>query len=306
MLAPRSKASLVTGVAVVSLSLLVVTACLPPSAEPLSSETVEIAARAFVYRLAGEFLQAGRSVDAPFVMATRNSSLYVMRRQVTAAEYSRCVSAGACKPTANDSDGAPDVPVVKVNWNDATAYAAWFSKQSGYDWRLPTDDEWAFFAGSRFHDDALSIAAKTDPSSRWLARYEKEAKREPLDQRPRPIGAFGANEYGVVDLSGNVWEWTNTCFVRRALDAAGQPLRGSTVNCGIRVVEGQHRAYVTDFVRDASRGGCAAGTPPSNLSFRLVREDAAAALIPKLRRILIRVGSRFCQSTGGQRWGCPS
>jgi len=64
-------------------------------------------------------------------------------------------------------------------------------------------------------------------------------------------------------------EWTNICFVRTALDEAGKP----TVNCGARVVEGQHRIYVTDFIRDARAGGCAAGLPPSNLGFRLVRES---------------------------------
>ena len=43
--------------------------------------------------------------------------------------------------------------------------------------------------------------------------------------------------------------------------------------CGIRVVEGRHRTYMSDFVRDARGGGCSVGTPPSNLGFRLVRDD---------------------------------
>ena len=50
-----------------------------------------------------------------------------------------------------------------------------------------------------------------------------------------------------------------------------QPL--PTVNCGVRVAEGAHRAYVTDFIRDARAGGCAQGVPPANLGFRLVREE---------------------------------
>ncbi len=45
------------------------------------------------------------------------------------------------------------------------------------------------------------------------------------------------------------------------------------------VVEGEHRAYVTDFIRDARAGGCAVGKPPSNLGFRLVRDDAPAGFI---------------------------
>jgi hypothetical protein len=42
--------------------------------------------------------------------------------------------------------------------------------------------EWAFAAGSRFHDDALLVAASRDPSVRWLARYEKESDQDALDQ----------------------------------------------------------------------------------------------------------------------------
>ena len=58
--------------------------------------------------------------------------------------------------------------------------------------------------------------------------------------------------------------------MRTALNEAGQVSRSQ--NCGVRVVQGQHRAYVTDFIRDARAGGCAAGVPPSNLGFRLVVE----------------------------------
>jgi formylglycine-generating enzyme required for sulfatase activity len=85
------------------------------------------------------------------------------------------------------------------------------------------------------------------------------------------LGTFGANRNGLVDLAGNVWEWTDTCFTRNALDERG----GShvlTSSCGVRVVEGRHRAYLADFIRDARGGGCAAGSPPKNLGFRLVRE----------------------------------
>jgi hypothetical protein len=45
-----------------------------------------------------------------------------------------------------------------------------------------------------------------------------------------------------------------------------------TENCGVRVVEGQHRTYVADFIRDAQAGGCAVRTLPANLGFRLVRD----------------------------------
>jgi sulfatase-modifying factor enzyme 1 len=171
-----------------------------------------------------------------------------MKQQVTVADYDRCVAETKCKARSPLESFDPNLPAVQVSWQDATAYAAWLSAKTGETWRLPTDEEWVFAAGSRFHDDALLIAASRDPFVRWLARYEKESEQELLDQRPRLPGAFGANEYGLLDLSGNVW-------------AAG----ALTVNCGVRVVEGEHRTYVTDFVRDARGGGCTVGKPPSNL-----------------------------------------
>lgn len=45
-------------------------------------------------------------------------------------------------------------------------------------------------------------------------------------------------------------------------------------NCGVRIANGRHRGYVPDFIRDARSGGCAAGIPPANLGFRLVRETS--------------------------------
>ena len=146
--------------------------------------------------------------------------------------------------------------------------------------------KWAFAAGSKFTDDGLP--ADSDPSRRWLARYAREAAAD-KDTTTRAFGTFGANEHGLLDLSGNVWEWTTTCFVRAALDDAGRTVK-QTQNCCVRVAEGAHRAYVTDFIRDARAGGCASGTPPTNLGFRLVREPTS---------FLARVASVFARTSIG-------
>ena len=282
MLTLKVTCGVMAGVVAVSFGIASVTILMSSSARLNSVEVVEVAPRAFVYRMAGDFNQAGRAVDAPLVTIAWTSALHIMRRQVTAAEYDRCFAAAKCKSRSPRGSSDPDLPVVQVSWEDATAYASWLSAETGETWRLPTDEEWVFAAGSRFHDDALLVADSGDPSARWLARYERESERERLDQRPRPIGAFGSNEYGLLDLSGNIWEWTRTCFIRQSLDEAGKPAGASTANCGVRVIEGEHRTYLTDFVRDASAGGCAVGRPPSNLGFRLVREGNAFAAIASM------------------------
>jgi formylglycine-generating enzyme required for sulfatase activity len=242
------------------------------------------------YRLAGEFTRAGKPVEAPMVTARVARRFAIMKTQVTAREYQRCVDERACKPLAVNVAILPDRPAVLVSWRDAQAYAGWLSRRTGVTYRLPSDEEWAYAAGSRWRDDAVSIDAD-DPSRRALARYEREVQLKEaaaIDGDPKPVGSFGANEHGVLDLAGNVWEWTSTCFTRVKLD---DPAAVPTVNCGVRVVEGQHRSYVTDFIRDARAGGCAAGVPPANLGFRLVAErgSVVAALARSARRVLFGV-----------------
>jgi len=265
---------LLTAAVAAPLSVAAIPTLLPPPSGSSPVEAVDVAPRPFPYRRAGEFNLAGQPVDAPLRTLVRTSVLHIMRQEVTAAEYDRCVAEAECTARLAFERNDQDLPAVQVSWHDATAYAHWLSARTGQSWRLPTDEEWVFAAGTRFHDDALLVGVSRDPSVRWLARYEKETARESLDRQPRPAGTFGMNEFGLFDLSGNVWEWTNSCFIRQSLDAKGNPLGPTTENCGVRVVEGEHRAYVTDFVRDASNGGCSAGQPPSNLGFRLVREDS--------------------------------
>ena len=232
---------------------------------------IELAPGSVRYRVAGDFTRGGKPAGAPLATIRITQPLAIMKHQVSSADYQRCVTDNACRTLSPDVAVAADRPAVMVSWRDADAYAAWLSRKTGETYRLPSDEEWAYAAGNRYRDDGLPVDGN-DPSKGWLARYERESglKSAAIDSKPRPLGAFGANENGLLDVAGNVWEWTNTCFVRTALDESGNA-SSSTANCGVRVVEGQHRAYVTDFIRDARAGGCAAGIPPSNLGFRLVR-----------------------------------
>jgi formylglycine-generating enzyme required for sulfatase activity len=223
------------------------------------------------YRASGEFTRAHRPAEAPVKTLRIEQPLTIMQSLVSSADYARCVADRACQPLGADVSVAIDLPAVQVSWRDAQAYADWLSRRTSGRYRLPTDDEWAYAAGSRWQDDGVPVDA-ADPSRRSLARYERESKLKEtavVDGEPKPFGSFGTNENGLVDLAGNVWEWTSSCFVRTALD---DPTAQPIVNCGVRVVEGRHRTYITDFIRDARAGGCAAGVPPSNLGFRLVRE----------------------------------
>jgi len=243
-----------------------------PVAHPANSEITEIAAKPFQYRLAGDFSRDGRPAEAPLREARLAASIKIMNRQVTAGEYARCADDGGC-PKIPHASAMADRPMVGVSWRDATAYAEWLTNKTGLVHRLPTDEEWMFAAGDKARDEPLPLVDPIDPAQAWIARYEAEANRaRPGALDPQPVGTFGRNDNGLQDIGGNVWEWTNTCFLRMTLEPAGAA-RVTNTNCGVRVVQGAHRTYMTDFIRDPRTGGCAAGVPPANLGFRLVVED---------------------------------
>lgn len=260
---------------------------LPPDAAgaKLAIETVTIEPAPFDYRLPGEFLKSGRITDGPRQSRSLPRPLEIMAYQVSTEEYASCVADGACEPP-NGPNGPGDLPVTGVSFHDAVAYADWLSEKTGEHWRLPTDEEWAFAAAERLGDDVPAIAeAEADnPAARWIAAYRERNTGKAGDTTPKTRGAFGANGHGLLDIAGNVWEWTSTCYTRAHLDADGSLVQ-STENCGVRVIGGRHRGYMTSFLRDGKSGGCAAGMAPDNLGFRLVKDPPPSIAQRWLRRI---------------------
>jgi formylglycine-generating enzyme required for sulfatase activity len=148
------------------------------------------------------------------------------------------------------------------------------NRKSGVNWRLPSDEEWSYAAGSRFVDDALGDDGNEDnPAKRWLLKYQKYTNADTgSDPVVKPRGSYDVNENGIFDMSGNVWEWTNSCYERVRIVEGQKPTDQIIVNCGVRIIEGQHRAYITNCIRDARGGGCSVGAPPDHLGFRLVKD----------------------------------
>lgn len=243
-----------------------------PRATPVEPpETVRIAAGVQSYRPAGEFRQGTQIVDAPQERRAV-AALEIMKYQVSEADYALCVADGAC--SAAPTGGVEGAAQTSINYGDATDYAAWLSGRTGEVWRLPSDAEWVRAAGDRAAQDGLGAASLApDPSRRWIASYQREVKlRGEADLAHHPQGHFGLNDRGVADIAGNVWEWTDSCFENGTVSADGRSIAARSSYCGVRAVQGKHRAFIIDFIRDARSGGCAAGVPPDYLGFRLVRD----------------------------------
>jgi serine/threonine-protein kinase len=129
---------------------------------------------------------------------------YLDKTEVTNKQYAEFVQATGYKvPTHWVNNAYPvgtgDLPVVNVDWADARAYAEWAKK------RLPTEEEWEFAA--RGTEPRLYPWGDT-----WVSgnAYTKESKLTTL----QPVGSVpsGASPFGILDMSGNVWEWCNDNF----------------------------------------------------------------------------------------------
>ena len=238
------------------------------------TRTITVPPGSFAYREAGEFYRDNYAVDGPKSERRMRRSVEIMKYQVSAADYDRCVGDGACQPRDARAEPRANIPATGVSFDDAVAYADWLSRKTGETWRLPSDEELAFVAGERYPDDALGIPADSrNPALRWLADYEREtARKASRDPHPQPFGSFGESESGLADFGGNVWEWTSTCLSRVNLDKVGKRV-ATDVSCGIYIAAGKHRSPLSSFIREPKSGGCSVGTPPDNVGFRLVREN---------------------------------
>jgi formylglycine-generating enzyme required for sulfatase activity/uncharacterized caspase-like protein len=170
-------------------------------------------------------------------------------------------------------------PVVCVSWNDATAYAAWLSQQTGKRYRLPTEAEWEYAARggtptSRYWGDAAQEAC------RYANVADQTAKRTFTDWTihacedgvvyTAPVGSYDANPYGLYDILGNVWEWTCSAW--------SETYDGSETRC-VTGDSGAHRVHrgggwhrYPRYVRAAIRSPAAAASRYAALGFRLARE----------------------------------
>ena len=91
---------------------------------------------------AGEFQMGSNAkpAEAPVHRVAIQKDFAIGRREVTFAEWDRCVAAGGCKYSPPDPAwGRGDHPVTNVSWDDAEEFLAWLAKTTGKPYRLPTN-----------------------------------------------------------------------------------------------------------------------------------------------------------------------
>lgn len=177
----------------------------------------------------------------------------------------------------------PEWPVVHVAFEDASAYAAWLSAQTGQRYRLPSEAEFEHALrnghstrypwGDAVPTTVLANLTGDGDRSRRKRRWSNAiAGYSDGYWGPAPVRSYPEEGFGGFDLYGNVSEWVQDCWhdsYRRA------PVDGSAwVNAGCeeRVLRGGSWASALDRARSAYRQSAAESTTHARVGFRVVRE----------------------------------
>jgi formylglycine-generating enzyme required for sulfatase activity len=178
-------------------------------------------------------------------------------------------------------------PTVCVNWNDAKAYVDWLVRKTGKPYRLLTEAEWEYAARARTEPgayprfwfgneekDLCRYGNGADQTAKTVVPGAKDWPAAPCSDGyayTSPARAFPANGFGLLDMFGNAWQWTEDCY-HESYD--GAPADGSaftTGDCSRHILRGGSWYYVPRLLRAADRNGNTPVYRSSFYGFRLGR-----------------------------------
>lgn len=191
------------------------------------------------------------------------SAFHIDTFEVTNSDFKAFVDATGFKTDAEKSgdkpwtayaEGKENHPVVKVSWNDASAFCKWAGE------RLPTEAEWEMAARGT-DGRAYPWGSDWDP--------KKVNGKEAGIRGTTAVGSYpgGASPFGVMDLGGNVWEWTATIADHYPGNTAASKLYGSNVY----IIRGGGWFDVKDQIASYYRNSAVPTTANDDLGFRCAR-----------------------------------
>ena len=174
-----------------------------------------------------------------------------------------------------------DHPVVCVPWIAARAYVEWLARRTARPYRLPSEAEWEYAAragaSARWYwGDRLAQACEyanlSDAAAKAAYAHWNTFGCDDRYPYTAPAGSFKPNAFGLHDVIGNAWEWTEDCWNE---SYQGAPLDGSPWlqgNCGKRVARGNAWLTGTSFSRVTFRLDNTVGHRMVHFGIRVARD----------------------------------
>ncbi len=245
----------------------------------------------FVWIPAGCYLMGSpqtdedRETDEGPVHEVCLDGIWIGKTEVTNAQYRTFHKAHNSKEFQKVSLNGDPQPAAYVAWEDADSFAQWLTTKNGGTnrFRLPTEAEWEYACragteASRYWGDdpakTCDFENVADQTARKLWGWEEVHGCSDGYGATAPAGSFQPNAYGLHDMLGNVWEWTQDVY---NVDAYSKhehqnPVFSDQSNGVDRVIRGGNWNGGPRGVRCTRRGSGLPKAMNDDLGFRLVRE----------------------------------
>jgi formylglycine-generating enzyme required for sulfatase activity len=167
-------------------------------------------------------------------------------------------------------EDADDLPVVRVNWHDATAFCEWLTALTGREYRLPSEAEWEYACRAGTRSPFTTGKEITTTQANFL--YDETGIRIGRGHRT-PVESYPPNRFGLHDLHGNVGEWVGDSWHP---DYRGAPAGGEAwfeAGNPRRVVRGGAWDYLPRLLRSSWRDWRFAEELADNIGFRVATGD---------------------------------
>ena len=188
--------------------------------------------------------------------------------------------------------------MINVNWDDAKGYAAWLSRKSGKTYRLLSEAEREYVTRAGTTTPFWWGASITPTQANYDRNYTyasggtdmpRDTFKGEYRKRAVPVDSFEPNPWGLYNVHGNVWEWTEDCWNDSNAGNPGDGRARTTGNCAQRVARGGSWGLGPQSLRSANRGRGDAEFRGNGQGFRLARmlneESQPRAPSPKRKQL---------------------
>ena len=209
-----------------------------------------------VYVSGGTFIMGGdESSDQTPTHSVTLSSYYICKYEVTQALWRAVMGSNPSKFKGDN------LPVEQVSWNDCQTFINRLNNYTGRNFRLPTEAEWEFAArGGNYSRHYKYSGSNYISDVAWYC--------DNSGNRTHPVGIKQANELGLYDMSGNVWEWCSDWYGSYSSYSQSNPT-GATSGFG-RVERGGNWCGLARYCCSSHRSYYAPGNSFDDLGLRLV------------------------------------